>query len=101
MESATKALKKFLRFTVRRSRACRSKTQYGKIPQVLPKTLTTIKPLLSEYQPLETVVPQVYTEVTPAHTVANPAPQQLFNDVDIGVLLQPENHRITPVWRSL
>ena len=97
MGSATKVLKRFLRFMVRRSRACRSKTQYGKIPleeipQVLSETSTTINPLLSEYQPLETVVSQVYTEVTPAHTIANPAPQQLFDDVDIGVLLQPEKH---------
>ena len=83
---------------VRRSRACRSKTQYGKIPleeipQELSETSTTINPL-SEYQTLETVVSQVhtYTEVTPAHTIANPAPQQLFDDVDIGVLLQPEKH---------
>ena len=98
MGSATKALKRFLRFMVRRSRACRSKTQHGKIPleeipQLLSETSTTINPL-SEYQPLETVVSRVhtYTEVTPTNTIATPAPQQLFDDVDIGVLLQPEKH---------
>ena len=96
MGFSTKALKRFLRFMVRRSRACCSKTQYGKIPlkeipQVLSQTSTTINSL-SEYQPLETVVSQVYPEVTPAHTITTPAPQHLFGDVDIGVLLQPEKH---------
>ena len=85
MGSATKVLKRLLRFMVRR-RTCRSKTRSDKIP-------------LGEsgYQPLETVNSRVHTEVSPAHTMASPAPVPQcpgisFSDIDIGVLLQPEKH---------
>ena len=103
MGSATKALKRLLRFMVRRRRStCRSKTRsdkipLGEIPQVLSETSTTIDSQ-SGYQPLETVLSvdsHVHTEVSPAHTMASPAPQCpgiSFDDIDIGVLLQPEKH---------
>ena len=96
MGSATKALKRLLRFMVRR-RTCRSKTQsdkipLGEVPQVLSETSTTTDPR-SEYQPLETVDSRVHTEVSPAHTMASPTPQ--CSVIDIGsecVLVQPEKH---------
>ena len=96
MGSATKALKRLLRFMVRR-RTFRSKTRsdkipLGEVPQVLSETSTTTDSQ-SGYQPLETVDSRVHTEVSPAHTMASPAPQcPGISFDDIGVLLQPEKH---------
>ena len=95
MGSATKALKRLLRFMMRR-RTRRSKTQsdkipFGKLPQVLSETSTTTDSQ-SGYQPVDSFV---HAKVSPAHTMDSPAPQCpgiSFDDIDIGVLLQPEKH---------